>query len=226
MVTTNTAKCPMRQNLTVPPKNITALPIDERGYPVPWFVAWTEDGKPEFRAMDPVKFVRAIKEKLCWVCGNRLGVYVTFVAGPMCGINRTSSEPPSHLECARWSAVNCPFLNNPRMVRREDDTLNRANLEDNSAGFAISRNPGVSMLWTTRTFDVFRPDKTGGYLITMGTPEQIEWYAEGHIATRTEVEASIESGIHNLEVLAAREAGGLEHLTKCRIRLEQYLPNV
>src|SRR5580692_7475343 len=96
------------------PRRMTALPIDERGYPVPWFVDWI-DGKPEFRAMDPRKFVRAIKEKLCWVCGQRLGVNVCFVAGPMCGINRTSSEPPSHRECAVWSAQNCPFLNNPRM---------------------------------------------------------------------------------------------------------------
>jgi hypothetical protein len=94
------------------------LPIDERGYPVPWFVAWLPDGKPEFRAMDRTKWFRAIREKLCWVCGGKLGVNVCFVAGPMCGINRTSSEPPSHLECARYSSRNCPFLNNPRMVRR------------------------------------------------------------------------------------------------------------
>lgn len=73
------------------PVRMRTLPIDERGYPVPWFVAWV-DGKPEFRAMDPNKFRRAIKEKLCWVCGNQLGVYMVFVAGCMCGINRTSTE--------------------------------------------------------------------------------------------------------------------------------------
>lgn len=101
------------------PERMADLPVDDRGYPVPWFVAW-HDGKPEFRAMDPAKFARAIKEKRCWVCGERLGVNLCFVAGPMCGINRTSSEPPSHLMCARWSAQNCPFLSNPRMVRRED----------------------------------------------------------------------------------------------------------
>jgi hypothetical protein len=34
----------------------------------------------------------------------------SFVVGPMCGINRNSAEPPSHKECAQWSARNCPFL--------------------------------------------------------------------------------------------------------------------
>ena len=38
------------------PSRIAALPVDERGYPVPWFVAWI-DGKPEFRCADPAKFL-------------------------------------------------------------------------------------------------------------------------------------------------------------------------
>src|SRR5258708_35612370 len=140
------------------PSRMLSLPIDDRGYVVPWFVDWI-DGKPEFRAMDGKKFVRAIKEKLCWVCGERLGRYMTFVAGPMCGINRTSSEPPSHLECAQWSARNCPFLNNPQAIRREDEDVNP--LSKSVGGIAIQRNPGVSMLWTTNTYTIF-DDHHGG----------------------------------------------------------------
>ena len=79
------------------------LPIDSRGYPVPWFVAWV-DGIPEFRASDGEKFYLAIKKDLCWVCGNKLGAFKTFVSGPMCGINRNTAEPPCHLDCAEWSA--------------------------------------------------------------------------------------------------------------------------
>src|SRR6516164_3611940 len=97
------------------PDKLKHLPIDERGYPVPWFVDWV-DGKPEFRAMDGRKFRDAIKKRLCWVCGDRLGINLAFLAGPMCGINRTSAEPPSHYICAAWSARNCPFLNNPHAV--------------------------------------------------------------------------------------------------------------
>src|SRR6516162_8680773 len=131
------------------PVRMQHLPVDERGYVVPWFVDWL-DGKPEFRAMDLNKFVRAIKQRRCWVCGERLGVNMCFVAGPMCGINRTSSEPPSDLVCARWSARNCPFLANPRMVRREDEV----SLDGNAAGLMIKRNPGVAMLWITRSYEI------------------------------------------------------------------------
>jgi hypothetical protein len=195
------------------------LPVDNRGYVVPWFVDWV-DGKPEFRAMDRVKFRRAIKEKLCWVCGSRLGVHVTFVAGPMCGINRTSSEPPNHRECADWSARNCPFLSNPRMVRREDG-LPPGTVE-NMAGLGLKRNPGVVMLWHTHNYEVFKVDN--GVLIQMGEPESVEWLACGRAATRDEVLESIESGLPNLIAAARLEKGGIEHLDKARARFEKWLP--
>lgn len=194
------------------------LPLDERGYPVPWFVSWV-DGKPEFRTIDPHKFRRAIKEKLCWVCGLQLGVYKCFAAGPMCGINRTSSEPPSHSQCAYWSAMNCPFLSNPKMVRRED---NLPKDYKDPAGFGLSRNPGVVMLWTTRTYDVFKVDN--GYLIQMGEPESVEWIRESRQATKAEVEESINTGIPALEAIARTEEGGLKALQEARQRFEKYLP--
>jgi hypothetical protein len=203
------------------PERMTDLPTDDRGYPVPWFVAW-HDGRPEFRAMDPAKFRAAIKQKLCWVCGKRLGVNLCFVAGPMCGINRTSSEPPSHVECARWSARNCPFLSNPRMVRREDEEINNAVLRDNSAGFAITRNPGVAMLWITRQYETFKVDN--GWLIQMGEPESVEWYACGRPATREEVDASIESGLPNLQAIAKMEPGSLQALSEATERFVKWLP--
>jgi len=206
---------------TMPPR-MRDLPLDERGYPVPWFVAWV-DGKPEFRAMDRHKFVTAIREKRCWVCGERLGINVCFVAGPMCGINRTSSEPPSHLECARWSAKNCPFLSNPRMVRREDEEINNARLREDAAGFAITRNPGVAMLWITRQFEVFKDGK-GGLFIQMGEPDSVEWWACGREATRAEVTASIDSGLPNLEAMARLENGGLEFLESSKKRFEKWIP--
>ncbi len=214
--------CPRFDLEEIPPR-LAHLPIDERGYPVPWFVAWV-DGKPEFRAMDGEKFVRAIREKLCWVCGGRLGINVCFVAGPMCGINRTSSEPPSHLDCAHWSARNCPFLSNPAMVRREDEVINNAQLREKAAGFAISRNPGVAMLWTTRQFEVFPDGRSHGYLIQMGEPSSVEWLACGRAATREEVLASIESGLPSLAAIASQEKGGLEALREFRARFEKWIP--
>ena len=206
------------------PARMQKLPLDSRGYVVPWFVQW-HAGEPEFRAMDGDKFIRALRQKLCWVCGERLGVHVTFVAGPMCGINRTNSEPPCHHDCALWSAKNCPFLANPRMVRREDGLPEGIGINESAAGFGLSRNPGVVMLWNTRTYDVFKVDHKGtGILIQMGEPESVEWFAEGRPATRAEVVASIESGLPALENLAREERGAQEALDRKRQQFEKWLP--
>src|SRR5215831_3288717 len=110
---------PLRSELTELPRRLKALPVDARGYPVPWFVAW-HDGVPDFRIADTAKWRRAVRERRCWVCGDRLGRYLAFVIGPMCGINRTTTEPPLHRECAEWSVMNCPFLVRPHAKRREN----------------------------------------------------------------------------------------------------------
>ena len=214
---------PIRSDLSRPlPLRMQKLPIDERGYPVPWFVAWF-DGKPEFRAMDPLKYRRAVKEHLCWVCGGALGVNVAFVAGPMCGINRTSAEPPSHYSCAEWSARNCPFLNNPRATRREDEVINNPQLVEQSAGNAICRNPGVAMVWVCRGYEIFKDGK-GGTLITMGEPDKVEWYCEGRVATRQEILNSIEAGLPALENVAKLEHGGVEALARAEKRFAKWVP--
>jgi hypothetical protein len=194
-------------DLSTLPRYMRDLPLDERGYPVPWFVDW-KNGKPEFRSMDRAKWIRAVKEKLCWVCGGKLGVHVTFVAGPMCGINRTSSEPPCHHACAQWSAINCPFLANPRAVRREDEVINNVATAEKQAGFIIARNPGVAMLWNSRTYEIFF-DPAGKPLLMFGDPESVEWYANGRVATAAEVRASIDSGLPFLEEIARRQEGAL-----------------
>lgn len=205
------------------PLRMRDLPVDERGYVVPWFVDWI-DGRPEFRAMDGRKFVRAIKEKLCWVCGGKLGTHITFVAGPICGINRTSAEPPCHYDCGAWSVRNCPFLSNPRMVRREDGLSQGESINSAAAGMGLSRNPGVVMLWNTRVYDVFKAEGGTGYLIQMGEPESVEWWREGRPATRDDVLESIETGLPALENIARLERGGLEALERSRRRFEKWVP--
>lgn len=174
----------LRPELGVLPLRLRHLPIDHRGYPVPWFVEWV-DGKPEFRAMDQQKFARAIRERRCWVCGDVLGKHLAFVIGPMCAVNRTSAEAPCHHECAVWSACHCPFLSRPQMVRREDEVTACAQRGDAS----IDRNQGCAGVWTTMRYMVFKAPGASatGYLIEMGLPEKVEWFAEGRAATREEV---------------------------------------
>lgn len=202
----------LRPELKLPmPARMQSLPV-MRGYPVPWFVAKV-NGEYDFRIMDPQKYLRAVREHRCWTCGDVLGRHLTFVAGPMCGINRTSSEPANHLECAEWSVQNCPFLTRPNMVRREDELT--AVAEKNVAGYMIKRNPGVTILWTTRSYKIFR-DANNKPLINFGEAEEVSFWREGRLATREEVIESVDTGMHFLEEMAAKEKGGLENLAKAK----------
>jgi hypothetical protein len=183
------------------PRRMRLLPRDpKRGYPVPYFVAWI-DGQPDFRVVGPGKLDQARKLNLCWVCGYSLGSRrAAFLVGPMCGINRVSSEPPSHLDCATYSAISCPFMVNPDRRRRES-RLPDGTVEP--AGVMIRRNPGVGLVWTSRTWRAVR--HSDGYLWDIGDPESVAWYAEGREATRAEVLASIESGLPILREQAEAE---------------------
>jgi hypothetical protein len=134
---------------------IQALPLDpERGYPVPWFVQWFDDanqptecgiGHPDYRVVDTRKMALAVRQRRCWICGGILGKYMAFTIGPMCALNRVSAEPPSHQDCAIFSAKACPFLTRPHMRRRDHipDGIT------SPAGVMLTRNPGVTLVWTT-----------------------------------------------------------------------------
>lgn len=217
----------MRPELEELPERMQKLPIDKRGYPVPWFVPWV-NGEPEFRAMDGRKFSDALRFKLCWVCGVQLGRFKTFVIGPMCGITRTTSEPPAHLECARWSARNCPFLTMREVKRREDDFTRSCPV----AGIGIKRNPGVAVVWTTVEYTVFKVPKilaaagaSEGYLLRVGPPESIEFYSHGRAATRDEVIASVESGFSALrDMTIGRPPKELAELLADKARFEKLYP--
>jgi hypothetical protein len=217
---TSETKTTLRPELTPLPPRMMHLPVDTRGYVVPWFVAWV-NGEPEFRAVDARKWATAVKHKLCWVCGTSLGAYQAFVVGPMCLVNLTSSEPPSHLQCATWSAINCPFLSRPHMVRRENDL---PELKQDPAGIMIPRNPGVTAVYTVRGFRIFK-DGLGNPLIRM--PEEyvsIEWWAEGRKATLDEIHHSINTGVPLLMELAEKDGPeAVKELNAAVRRLERWL---
>jgi hypothetical protein len=182
------------------PDRMRRLPISDEGYPIPYFVPFVE-GKPEFRGMDGEKLGLCVRLKRCWLCGQPLGVHMTFPIGPMCAVNRNIAEPPSHHECATYGARACPFLTQPRMRRNEKDLPEERRI----AGIGIKRNPGVTCLWTTKSYKVWRP-RGGGALFNIGDPEKVEWFAEGRPATRAEVLASMESGRPILQKVAADES--------------------
>lgn len=202
------------------PDKLAHLAIDDEGRPVPWFVAYV-DGKPDFRIADARKLVLAILEKRCWMCGAQNGSYRTFPVGPMCTVNRVSSEPPCHLACATYAVQACPFLLNGRRKRRETDMPEGAEWV---SGCPIKRNPGVMALWTTKRPSVF-DDGTGAPLFDIGDPEHVTWWKGGRAATRAEVEESIATGIPQLRALAAVEGPkAVAMLAKCERRARLYLP--
>lgn len=188
----------LRADLPPVPGRMKRLPIDGRGYPVPWFVAWF-DGRPEFRVADMEKAVKARRHGCCWICGDHTGKVRTFVIGPMCAVNRVTSEPPCHAECAKFAVMACPFLTMPR-ARRRDSNLPTGVTEP--AGM-IARNPGVSCLWTTNRFHVINGGNS--LLYQLGDPSRIEFYSQKRQATREEVLASIDSGMPILRRMAEDE---------------------
>lgn len=185
------------------PGSMQRLQRDHRGFPVPWFVdrQADRDGEPDFRVMDPEKLQRAVTQRRCWVCGGQLGRYLCFVIGPMCGVNRNTAEPPCHRSCAEFSALNCPFLSQPKMRRNEKAMPEEARV----AGIMIPRNPGVTLLWVTRTYKVHR--EHNGWLFQPGEPEDIVFYARARLATRAEVDESIRTGLPILRDVAIKHDG-------------------
>lgn len=201
------------------PARMKSLPIDPKwNLPVPWFVQWI-DGKPCFPVMDAQKWREAVKYKRCWCCGKPMGAVMAFVIGPMCGINRTSAEPPSDVNCAVYAAQACPFLSRPKMKRMDLKDVGAVD----APGFAIQRNPGCCAVWMTRRYELF--DAGNGPLIELGDPQQVLWFAEGRTATREEVLHSIDTGIHELESLAKLDGPEAEaELVKRRRELERWIP--
>lgn len=203
------------------PDRMRKLPISPKGFPVPWFVAWV-DGVPDFRVIGPGKVTEAVNRKHCWLCGGPMGVYKCFVIGPMCTVNRVSSEPPSHLSCAMYSAEACPFLSKPNMRRNDKDMPEES---ERPAGIMIARNPGVTALWTTKAYKVFRPQGEKSVLFKIDDPTGVMWYAEGRHATRAEVEESIRTGLPTLEAMAIQEGPkAMEALVKQTEVARRYLP--
>ncbi len=175
------------------------LPVDARGYPVPYFVAWLDasgvptmpgEGTPDFRLVTPGILVKCHLEGLCWVCGQLLGAHKSFVIGPINALNRTCSEPPSHLDCADFSARACPFLIHPTERRREQ---RMPEVWHHPPGNVIECNPRLAVVWTVKRYRLVQVNDRA--MFDMGGPEHVRWYTEGRLATRAEVLASIDSGL-------------------------------
>jgi hypothetical protein len=187
----------IRPGLVQLPHFMRGLPLDKRGYPVPWFVEWV-NGEPEFRAMSVQKLHAAIKQRLCWVCGKKLFPEMVFVVGPMCTATRISPEAPCHRECALFAALSCPFLSKPQMTRRRNDLPTDIQMADG----LNPRNPGATVLWFTRRFDLVQNGRS--VLFRMGRSFRVDWYANGRAATPEEALEAFEQSMTALWEISNR----------------------
>lgn len=106
------------------PAIMKELPLDERGYPIPYFVPMV-DGNPEFRYQDANKRSSCLKHGLCAVCGKKLyAKSYWFICGPMGLLNKVHSDAPCHEDCARFSLNVCPHLVYSKAQRRSEESGN------------------------------------------------------------------------------------------------------
>jgi hypothetical protein len=152
---------------------------------------------------------------------------------PRRGVNRTSSEPPSHRDCAEFAVRACPFLTQQELERRTSalpEEITKA------PGLGIAHNPGVALLWITKSYRLWRvPDDavreagaTPGVLFVLGEPLVIEGYRDGRDATREDISAALERGLPSLRETARSQgpravAALVEQLQAFERLLEQHL---
>lgn len=111
----------MKHTFVIPPI-MQHLKIDERGYPIPYFVPIIE-GKPDFRYQDSRKKDACMKHNLCSICGKKLyKKSYWFISGPMGLRNQIASDAPMHEDCARFSIDACPHLALQKAERRSEVT--------------------------------------------------------------------------------------------------------
>lgn len=180
------------------PANMQQLPIESRGYPVPWFVPWV-DGSPDFRLAKQSLIPKAILERRCWICGREFADAIyTFIIGPMGFINCINSEPPSHLDCAEFAVQACPFLVNPIANRRNVGIPEWSEREADQHPY----NPGLSVLWTTSYWRALNIPKFGIRFEILREPGQLDFWREGKKATPTETRAALDRALALLLPLA------------------------
>ena len=200
----------LRKGLPPLPARMQTLPVDSRGYPIPWFVA-TVDGKRDFRIADGEKRVRAVRHRLCWLCGEPIGRYLAFVIGPMCAVNRNTSEPPCHRDCALFAVQACPFLMLPAAQER---TAGLPSEMERTPG-ALGGNPGASCIWITETFKPYRVENS--WLIRVGDPVEVLWFAEGKPASRQAILDSFERRLPLLREVAKSESPAAEQALQWQV---------
>lgn len=119
----------MKQHFTIPPE-LSHLELDERGYPIPYFVGKI-NGKFNFKYQDRKKRDSCIQFRWCPICAKRLDKEFSYViTGPRGLKNKVVSDAPMHLLCAEFTLKTCPHIHFEKAERKEEPVAGSYILRD------------------------------------------------------------------------------------------------
>jgi hypothetical protein len=112
----------MKRDIPIPDQ-MKGLPLDKRGFPIPFIVARDNAGLPLFTVNDDRLTTRCIAESLCGICGLELTYGdLWWVGGPLSAFHPGGCyvDGPMHAECSTYALMACPHLAAPKYTKRLD----------------------------------------------------------------------------------------------------------
>jgi hypothetical protein len=132
-------------------------------YPVPFVQMWI-DGKPDFRVIDPARSRQCVEEKLCAICGRRLGEYCYLIGGPKSKETHMFTDAPMHEPCVTFVSRTCPFVSGKKDYSRRPVAEQITSV----AVFVEPSRPQTQFIFKTRTKNVRMVDFEGAAIIQAG----------------------------------------------------------
>lgn len=179
------------------PPSLRTRPRDPRGYPVPFVVLVDKTGRPHFTINNHLLVNKAIRKKLCAMCGKRLDDGLWFIGGPLSFLHADGAflDPPSHEACGRYALRVCPYLAAPRYGGRIDARTLKPGALPNHAVLLdptiIPERPVLFMLGRVERMRVGPPGATlsSPYLHREGEWTALEYWQHGQRLDDAEGEA-------------------------------------
>jgi hypothetical protein len=110
------------------PDRIKALPVDKRGYPIPFVVLIDNEGTPHFKVNDERKNIECMEKKICHICGQPLKGEYWFIGGQLSAYHPKGvfNDGAVHYECGLFALHTCPYLANSNYhVANSDENIER-----------------------------------------------------------------------------------------------------
>ena len=157
------------------PERMANLPRDADGRVIFWTAHVRADGTPDFRVLEMARVHRALKRRLCGMCGQRLGGNTLCTIGSEDNLaERRATDPMMHEDCARYALAACPFLSG-RAVRRSGRDLPAGTSAIRTA-YERDRPPRTGLAFTRSYDPTWRADIQG---YRYAAPHRIEWFEVG-----------------------------------------------